>query len=147
MPELRCVYCGCSDSRACVIDIDHVPRDMAILLEPHEKERGSVACWWVQERPPVCSAPRCMAALAHDTPRLVPIAPGARPVKCRHCQTEEVYLVPHQHPSARKHGRLISVTVNVRLGIAPTETTPGQGIPHARRCSAGARRMPEVRRA
>lgn len=146
MPDRRCVYCGCSDAHACVIDVEQLPRELVAALEPHERERGTIACSWVQRDPPVCSAPRCVTALAHDRPRLVAIAAGARPVTCRHCRTETVYLVPHPHPSARKHGRLIAVTVNVRLGIAPTATTPGQGIPHARRCSAGVRRLPEVRR-
>lgn len=72
MASRRCLYCGCTEDRACAVPIATItdPR----IREAHERyarmvaEHGivtpaTIGCWWVQLDPPVCSAPACVARL------------------------------------------------------------------------------------
>lgn len=55
--ERRCIYCGCTDSRACLIDID----DAQSIDTADSAFSDQVACSWLSLDPPVCSAPTCRA--------------------------------------------------------------------------------------
>jgi hypothetical protein len=83
---MRCIFCGCTDSAACVISIDELePAIRAGFLDQVARERrflsgssdfdfaprisadGRTPCWWISREPPVCSAPACTAKLRAST--------------------------------------------------------------------------------
>jgi hypothetical protein len=54
--SLACIYCKCTETNACLVE---------------DLEGNSVGCSWISTKPPVCSAPACVAKLkvARDNPR------------------------------------------------------------------------------
>lgn len=61
-----CIYCQCTEARACQIprdELDVVAQEA--LLERFGVDRVDqlprfIPCWWVSTSPPVCSAPACV---------------------------------------------------------------------------------------
>lgn len=64
---MRCIYCGCTDDRACMIPSDRAPIDRNWLAAWWEFDPSKydlplpreIPCWWMSLNPPVCSAPSC----------------------------------------------------------------------------------------
>jgi hypothetical protein len=63
-----CIYCGCTDDRACVVPLQTV--DSPEIRAAHDRflascgvlglvPQATIACWWISIDPPVCSAPSC----------------------------------------------------------------------------------------
>lgn len=63
MKERACVYCGCTEDRACIVPVaDLSPRDQRTAATFGALSvAGTIACWWISKDPPVCSAPACRA--------------------------------------------------------------------------------------
>lgn len=76
--RLACMYCGCTENRACAIprdEIDIVSQDA--LLERFQVESVDelpklIGCWWISTSPPVCSANVCVMRYqaARTSPRM-----------------------------------------------------------------------------
>jgi hypothetical protein len=66
MPKKRaCVFCGCTEDRACVLDVAKLSsRERGILRDTCGDFTGDlVGCRWISLDPPVCSAPACAKRL------------------------------------------------------------------------------------
>ena len=64
----RCIHCGCTDDRACMIPVAELEAAIAhgdfsfdsVSVIPKRLD-DSVPCWWIKRTPPVCSSPACVA--------------------------------------------------------------------------------------
>lgn len=64
-----CIYCGCTDDRACTYEPDDEEREArsglflaGVPLDDFDDDQpANVTCFWISDDPPVCSAPACRA--------------------------------------------------------------------------------------
>jgi hypothetical protein len=60
---MRCVFCGCTERRACLVRLEDQPPSIRQLIEASAWPSAPPAesgCAWIQHDPPVCSAPACV---------------------------------------------------------------------------------------
>lgn len=63
---MECIHCGCTEDRACPIQVASLPADRQFYIAAAARHMGvavpaSIGCSWFETDPPVCSAPACVA--------------------------------------------------------------------------------------
>lgn len=69
MKGTACIFCGCTEPRACKVRLSEQPAPIQDQLRAAALAAGLslptfVGCSWISLTPPVCSAPRCQRMLA-----------------------------------------------------------------------------------
>jgi hypothetical protein len=64
---MQCVFCGCTDERACVTPVEELPPAVLAFYVTRygfaeDTLPATLPCTWISTDPPICSAPACIAA-------------------------------------------------------------------------------------
>lgn len=69
---MKCKFCGCTDSKPCLIPICEGPNGEAVLADDNNVAIATHACGWLIDTPDacVCTAPPCVKK-AYDEAELL----------------------------------------------------------------------------
>jgi hypothetical protein len=142
--ERSCLYCGCTEDRACLIEAPRsadarVSEMVDAVAGRLGAASGKIGCSWLilpvgLRHVSVCSAPACVETFQAERKRLFEIRPGAASTRCAGCP-EHIFWV--SHPNSK---RPVPVSIATPLGRAPARGAYGYGIDHFENCPASKRR-------